>query len=336
MSERIRLTNQNIEEYKAFAKREGFKLQIPVSQEPFLNQAICFPTKADSYGYVKQIRKGTAPNSYWVRTTDSGDMELEVIVTSEESPASVASSPREAASGEQETREAYFQQLSAAQTATDYFPTSNGEPNPDLVDGKDDFELHNVYERFLVAYDNSNGKLLPLSPEKFDYRKEYDEAGHKFHLNVAAKDVVAVAEYLKRQGYRHKYLSGGEITDGKVFTIYIGSKDLANKWAAVLSRDLVAYLKRPVFQDEVEYAPNIIGRFDGGIARDFYKYGQGLRGINILREDFDSLMKSWRANSNQTAAELAQSLPGGYPGAFRRSFDRLSQDYGSFFYGTGA
>lgn len=235
-------------------------------------------------------------------------------------------------------REAYYGELLAAQITKDHFPHSTAEPNPDMLKG-DDVALHKLYEQHLPEY-NHSGSSAPISPDKIDYlENDKQDSGHKLHLNVAAQDVAAVAEYLKRQGYRHKYLSGGEISDGKVFTVYIGSKDLTDKLAQEISRDLAPHLKRPVFSDEVEYAPNVVGRFDGGTLRDFEKYGHGIRGINMLRSDVELVVNRMLTNNfdhkRTSKDDLDTAIPGGFLGAFKRSFERLAKDYGPFFYGSG-
>jgi hypothetical protein len=191
---------------------------------------------------------------------------------------------------------------------------------------------------YLKPYNQSGLPNPAINPDKIDYPEKIPYGiGHKIHLNIEAKDVAAVSKYLKDNGYRHKYLSGGEIEDGKVFTVYIGSKDLTDELAQKISSDLQTYLRRPVFLDEVEYAPNVVGRFEsssGTSAEPFSKYGFGIRGVDMLRQDKDEIISGRNLNKRNTRSENDAILPGGYTGAFTRSFERLSQDYGSFFYGT--
>jgi hypothetical protein len=146
--------------------------------------------------------------------------------------------------------------------------------------------------------------------------------GHKIHLNVEPGGLVAVSEYLRKGKFWHKYLDG-EILDGKVFTVYFGSHDLAKKLASQISRDLRPYLRQPIVKDEVEYAPNISGRFQV-MSEAFEQYGFGLRGISILTSWAKDKITYWTPQ-----AEKAKRLPL----AFDDSYKAMADLYGEYFYG---
>ncbi len=89
--------------------------------------------------------------------------------------------------------------------------------------------------------------------------------GYKFHLNVKPENVQEVSVLLKNHDYEHKYLSGGEAEDGKIFTVLGGSKEQTERIIREIADSPVAQLLEPpviaLRQGEVLYAPNISGRF---------------------------------------------------------------------------
>lgn len=153
--------------------------------------------------------------------------------------------------------------------------------------------------------------------------------GWKAHLNVTPENVPGVSEYLKQRGYAHKYLTGGNGSEGKAFTIYFGAKGVMEKWTETLSKDLVGVLCKPLAEEEVEIAPGIVGRFtslekDGkemGEAKDaFLQYGE--YGVSARRE-FVLARGGWKnITTPQSKAEL-----------LRDAFESLSRLYGSYFHG---
>lgn len=211
----------------------------------------------------------------------------------------------------------YYARLSSLQDAQNPFPNSDAEENSVAQDIADENILGKMYEAELKPY---NDLAHPIDESKCDMK---NQVGHKVHLNVAPEDVLEVSGYLISHGYCHKYLSGGEILDGKVFTVYFGSKDLAVRLSQELSTDLEPFLKRPITAEEVEYAPNVVGRFVGSM-KDFMQYGLGLRGISVARNWADHL-SPW-----QDPEEKKKVLPL----AFTDSFNKLADEYGEYFYGT--
>lgn len=300
---------------------------IPIIGDRFITSS------TQDLGVIKKISEQQLPNgdTNWSITLEDGRT-INFNMTLDDREAAQRKLEMKRNKEEALVKTAYYNELLAIQTPKDYFPNSTNPPNPDLL--KDE----SIYNQYLKPYLQTDLSNNTINPDKVDYpEKITHNFGHKLHLNIEAKDVVVVSKYLKDNGYRHKYLSGGEIEDGKVFTVYIGSKDLTDELAQKISSDLQTYLRRPVFVDEVEYAPNVVGRFEsskGTGAEPFSKYGFGIRGVDILRQDKEKIVEANMQKFNNTRSENEALLPGGYIGAFTRSFERLSQDYGSFFYGT--
>lgn len=198
------------------------------------------------------------------------------------------------------------------------FPTSNGTINP-YSNSEDLTKGNEAYAAVLKDYINNE-----CTSETYDCPQR-SFVGHKIHLNVTPENVIAVSEYLKQNKFRHKYLFGGDINDGKIFTIYIGSFDLARKLSLELSQALKGLLAKPAAVEEIEYAPNIVGRFDAGKTPNFLQYGLGVRGISVLRNWGQILLYS-----------STETKPSHVVTAFRASYNQLAKDFGTYFYGTQA
>lgn len=155
-------------------------------------------------------------------------------------------------------------------------------------EGEDDFPV--IDKRFeqasgLQSYDSSSKYYdeIKLYEVTHPGRKKRDGSeygfnegmtGWKLHLNVKPEDASHVSTYLRENGYRHKFLSGGMVTSGKVFTIYIGSRELTQRLSQELSKDLEKFLCRPADWREIEFAKGIVGRFSSGdYKEDFSIYG---------------------------------------------------------------
>jgi hypothetical protein len=157
--------------------------------------------------------------------------------------------------------------------------------------------------------------------KKVEFRDENANIGWKFHLNVAQKDVVAVSDYLKANGYCHKYLSGGEIGDGKVFTVYIGSYALAKKLAGQISTDLQNRLARPEPKSyEIEFAAGVVGRFSGPRSM-FDQYGTC--GFTLLNDDMKVIKRilSWGSGRELVREYEAVLLSGDFARASQLILD---------------
>lgn len=98
--------------------------------------------------------------------------------------------------------------------------------------------------------------------EKTDFKFSDDpNIGWKLHLNVTPENVKEVSHVLSEKGYCHKYLMAGDASDGKVFTIYIGSRKKTEEEAQQISTSLKGLLSKPVNKAEVEFAPGVVARF---------------------------------------------------------------------------
>lgn len=115
-----------------------------------------------------------------------------------------------------------------------------------------------------------------------DWKREWPKVGWKFHLNVTPQHVKEVAEFLREQGFNHKYLSGGEVESGKVFTIYTGSKEMTERAVRVACDGVGSLLDEPKASGEVLFAPRIVGRFEGQTDRFYRKVAS--QGITVTRE----------------------------------------------------
>lgn len=143
-------------------------------------------------------------------------------------------------------------------------------------------------------------------------------------MNVAKKDVKAVSEYLRREGFSHKYLSGGEPVDGKVFTVYAGSKEMVGKISNEIANAVGDKLRKPVNIDEIEFAPNIVGRFDMQDSK-FHRLGLGLRGLSMRMEDVRGIIRQRDLSDDDRKKKLKQ--------AFEKSYNEIADIFGSYFYG---
>lgn len=180
------------------------------------------------------------------------------------------------------------------------------------------------YESVLVPYSYSpERKKSPGSKFNFAFEKGL---GWKIHLNATPENVKKISEYLKSNEYEHKYLSGGDPSDGKVFTIYFGSKSKLDEWSEVLASDLKSYISRPATNGEVEVAPGISARFDPGQARGdrFFRYGYF--GVPVYRGDTSEESVNSKRILLEGSTDEKEEVT-------RLSYEKLSDLYGSYFTG---
>ncbi len=235
--------------------------------------------------------------------------------------------------------QAFYQHLLGLQSADAILlPLSDGAINPYMARGDYDH-----YVSALEPYETGATR-----PGRYEALQGQRHMGHKIHLNVGPQFVGQVSEYLRDEGFHHKFLRGGAVEDGKMFTVYFGAKDLADYWAPHISEQLRIYLARPSnnLSDEVEYAPNIIGRFVGGRDR-FHQYGMVIRGLSILdrvirRPRRSRLWRRARDSSDGPILDLSrwnrmtrQDQEEARFRAFVASYAFAAQHYGAFFYGSG-
>ena len=199
------------------------------------------------------------------------------------------------------------------------------EANPYMND-----DSYNRYRDILPEYALSPADVKEYNSsnpdsQKFDC-KDPNEAW-KLHLNVRPEDIVSVSSYLQENGYLHKYLSGGELSDGKVFTIYVGSYDLVTKLAEEISSDLQEKLCRPGHHGEIELAAGVVGRF-AGPKKEFGKYGTS--GFSFLRSDaslYNNYVNTAIGSSNyQEQLEKLRTM------AETKGYSRLLELYGDYFF----
>ncbi len=136
--------------------------------------------------------------------------------------------------------------------------------------------IYAPYKSVLEDYMNKSGR--------WSFFNDDPNQGYKFHLNVKPENVRQVAAILKIKDYYHKYLNGGEIEDGKIFTVYTGSKEQTERIVRDVANSEILDLLEPPLGDRTEeilYAPNIAGRFVGNNQQFFTKIP--IKGITILR-----------------------------------------------------
>jgi len=224
-----------------------------------------------------------------------------------------------------EQYKAYYNKLVELQSAAEPFPLSHSGENTDL-DSEAILEVEKKYAEVLEPYQIP---LDRIDKEKNDFL-ETPTTAHKLHLNIALTDVKKVSEYLMKEGFFHKYLRSGEAATGSMFTVYIGSKDLTDQLAIKISNELGSTLKKPVDHSEIEYAPNVIGRFTvADEVNKFTHYGFGIRGFPMLKK-FASRQMLGRVKDMPNKLQDKQFKEG-----FDESYDSLAKMYGSYFYGTG-
>lgn len=156
-------------------------------------------------------------------------------------------------------------------------PKSQSFPENPYLDDSD----HSEYINQLAEYDDGQTEVDSYNlshPEdkKINFIEDGNcNIGWKMHINVQPSNVKSISAYLKTNGYRHKFLHGGEVNDGKIFTIYIGDYNLARLLSKRVSTDLRNYLCKPTVKNEIELAPGVVGRFVGPkhIKNEFHQYG---------------------------------------------------------------
>lgn len=178
-----------------------------------------------------------------------------------------------------------------------------------------------AYTQQLAPYFHHNEPLQYAAANPKDGKSSQplkQDTGWKAHLNVTPENVKTVSEYLKRNNYNHKFLSGGEPDDGKVFTVYFGPKSVMDQWAHMLATDLKDYLAAPGAYDEVEVARGVVARFtvDDTESRGGSEFRQyGAYGLSFLKDT----KIPWKATRDEKIADA------------ERTYVRLKELFGSYF-----
>lgn len=190
-------------------------------------------------------------------------------------------------------------------------------------------QFEEKYTEKITAYEytQESAEYAKQHPEtakfNFPFYNNNANVGWKIHLNVAPENAPQVAEYLKREGYYHKFLTGGEGSSGKAFTVYFGAKSMMDKWSPLISKDLGNLLCKPMVNDEVEVSPGAVARFTSSPTAhggEFFQYGAyGL----AARQKFLEEQK----------IKLYESNPDELKRVAKDAYERLSGLYGSYFHG---
>lgn len=145
---------------------------------------------------------------------------------------------------------------------------------------------------------------------------------YKCHLNVTPENVLTVSDFLKTRGYHHKYLHGGEVESGKIFTVYVGGKDQAEQIIREIEDGVGSFLGEPnsgTLTYEARYAPHVCGRFTTKLDGFVGYFAQN--GIPIHQDKRKSLFD---VGKRTTVYE---------PDALDDARKRLTEKYGEYFGG---
>jgi hypothetical protein len=177
---------------------------------------------------------------------------------------------------------------------------------------KDSTLLENKFldDKFLHLYTkNLDEYRHHISSDKVD--KLHNDRHWKLHLNVEPNDCLEVSNYLKNNDYNHKFLSGGDISDGKIFTVYIGSFEKARRESKKLHTDLEHVLKKPAAKHNAYFSEGISGRFSNSGKNNEKFISQGFHGFPHFNVKYDTI-----ENKDKK---------------IRESFEILKNKYGSYF-----
>ncbi len=178
-------------------------------------------------------------------------------------------------------------------------------------------ELYNLYAPYLAIMPEYHH----LNPD-WKFWDNNPNIGWKFHLDVPPENVIPVSEFLKihnGKGFRHKYLNGSAVEQGKVFTIYTGSKIDTEKAVKEIYDHLNPLIQNPrvdpsVINGETEFAPKIYGRFVGAKKDGFQEYGHD--GISFLQGDSGQIVRGVKTPDQcvKEAKTKAHTIYGNYYG----------------------
>lgn len=138
--------------------------------------------------------------------------------------------------------------------------------------------------------------------------------GWKCHLNLLPEHAKEVSQVLKQLDLSHKFLLADAL-DGKIFTVYLGSKSHTQMVIPNLYEKIGNLLLPPKASGEVSFAPNMVGRFVGG--KDRFATKVAFKGITLLEED--GMM-----TSNSPGVQLA----------WERADQELRSKYGDYYGGS--
>ncbi len=322
---------------RIFNAESGTKPQIFLKKLPQVGENVYIPFQQGTrnLGEVIEIKQPYEENKNLYRiTTDVGT--FEAVVSNQETP-----KLSEIKNAELLTPEDH-EKLNTLLKGSEYPNSQNLSEN--IFNGSNDDAK---YERYLEEYqtskyfdkikqynrDNPNNKKFDYDDNKDKNGKEYKaDVGWKLHLNISPANVEEVSKYLINNGYNHKYLSGGEIENGKIFTIYIGSNKSAKNLAQEISDDLKNVLCKPIDERETEFAPGVSARFAvtattaGPIAQYGFKGG-----MPNTQEDGNKITEIILSNNsqdlkNEKIKKISRNAP-------KNSYIKLKEIYGKYFTG---
>ena len=111
-------------------------------------------------------------------------------------------------------------------------------------------------------------------------------------MNVSPENVVEVSEFLKANDLDHKFLSGSEPSAGKVFTVYLGSKEATERHVRRIYDGIGQSLEEQDITGQAMFAPKISGRFVGKKMDVMTKVA--VDGVTIPRELGDPYVRFFR------------------------------------------
>lgn len=187
-----------------------------------------------------------------------------------------------------------------------------GRPNPAG-------QLFREYTQFLPEYDHPTTRYRNLFwTNQFTHNPDRN-TGWKIHLNVGKDNVQAVSTYLLSQDYDHKYLMGADLSDGKIFTVYLGPKSFLQKSTTLLHQQISHLLLPLEPATDIPIIGKIKGRFVGEKA--FFSTKSSLRGITLPEQYAHVLDPHIHASEEQKTA------------AFVATNQVLQQRYGLYYGG---
>lgn len=142
--------------------------------------------------------------------------------------------------------------------------------------------LFDEYQRFAKEYDHPSQRYQSIFWKESTTGKPNPRIGWKIHLNVSPENALKVIKFLIENDLEHKYLSGADLNDGKIFTVYLGPKSNLLTWATTLNKELGSMLLPVKSQSDIPILNNITGRFVG--EKSIYNTKSSLRGITLLEE----------------------------------------------------
>ncbi len=327
-AERIRLLEEGLNSLQSGATRAAKQEEEPKTGNLFTKIGSAFKNTAKEYHRQQMVRAGRMVDESKKSSIEPSETKTE---SKNEVKEEVNSEPVE------QILQKYFKERTSRELSKDlpenpWVQSQIGKPFNQ--------EHHKEFEKIagLEEYSSSKKELDDYNKEnpenhKYDFQ-EFNDDGWKLHLNVEPENVKKVSEYLTKNGYMHKFLSGGDLGDGKVFTIYIGSYNLTDKLSQEISEDLTGLLAKPAIS-EVEFAPGVVGRFTGD-RFNFTQYSLSGIGFSFLEKDAFNILgidAHIRLAKSEEEKEKALAKKAQYMfAAEKNAYEALRKKYGDYFF----